>query len=74
MTVQVSLSFRPNQVAPRRASGRGIWRIESCGESAASAPIVVIKDRLFLLVTREFKKQSRVDPWHLVLAYFRSKR
>jgi hypothetical protein len=71
---QVALAFYPNQKNPSRPSGRGIWRVISCGEVSVplAAPRVqrLLPGRqiLVMLVDRMLKPRSRVDPVRLALA------
>lgn len=80
--IQASLVFKPNQKNPQRENGKGVWRVRFCFEVGNPlktrvqyhSPHVLSQKYLCLMVTREYKVGSRVDPVKLALAYLRESR
>jgi hypothetical protein len=80
MSVRLMLQFYPNQANPARASGRGVYRVYSCGYvlPRLTAPLVHVqhypgrRSLLEVLAARGYKVGSRVDPVRVALEYQRT--
>lgn len=63
----VVLKFYPNQSNPRRASGRGVWRVKRFfPHSPISLGFFIVGNALITRADREYKVGSRVDPRRIV--------
>jgi hypothetical protein len=78
--IQASLVYYPNQANPARAGGKGVWRVKFCSHVANplkirvdyKSPHMLSQRFLRLMVAREYKPNSRVDPRKLALEFLRS--
>jgi hypothetical protein len=59
----VAVKFYPNQSNPKRASGRGNWRVVKVFPAFPPIrPYVALSGNMILPADREYKVGSRVDP------------
>ncbi len=67
--IQASLTFHPQQRAPFRKNGFGVWRVKSCGE--VSIPLVMHVDgaALHMMVVKPLRVGSIVNPVKEAIKY-----